>query len=159
MQVLLTLVMLAIAHGLLPRLHFGTSIQSGKIKGDCCNVVRSFKLYSSQDFNPSQQKSSALDRELDTFFETAATSGSSNVGKLSPNERAELVARGVALEDLIYEMRDRLLEMENEYMANSSKELYEEIKLVREEINGLKDDYVLLVGAKDLPLYFGRPTQ
>jgi len=65
----------------------------------------------------------------------------------------------VALEDLIYEMRDKLLEMENEYMANSSKELYEEIKLVREEINGLKDDYICLVGAKDLPLYFGRPAQ
>jgi hypothetical protein len=118
-----------------------------------------WRLASSKDFMPKPQVANALDRELDVFFETAAKSGSKSVIKLTPAQRAEMTVRGAALEDLIYEARDRLLIMEDQYMRDGGADLAEEISQLRDEINGLKDDYVLLVGAKDLPLYFGRPHQ
>lgn len=121
---------------------------------------RASLLMSSNDFSPSSpQQSTRLDRELDAFFETAAKSGSKNTKKLTPQERADLTAKGVALEDLIFEARDRLLDLEDTYMREPSPSLLEEINLLRDEINGLRDDYILLVGAKDLPLYFGKPHQ
>ena len=56
-------------------------------------------------------------------------------------------------------VRDRLIERENAYIDSRSLDMAEEIKQMREELNGLKDDYILLVGAEDLPLYFGRSHQ
>ena len=120
---------------------------------------RASVLMSSNDFSPSTPQSTRLDRALDAVFETAAKSGSKNTKKLTPQERADLTAKGVALEDLIFESRDRLLELEDQYMREPSPEKLEDINMLRDEINGLRDDYILLVGAKDLPLYFGKPHQ
>ena len=37
--------------------------------------------------------------------------------------------------------------------------IMEQINELREELKGLKDDYILLVGANDLPLYFGKTNE
>ena len=120
---------------------------------------RVFTLASSNEFAPKPFTPTSLDHELDTFFETAAKSGSKRITKLTPQERADMTVKGAALEDLIYESRDRLLDLENEYMGKPTDELAQEISQLREEIAGLKDDYILIVGAQDLPLYFGKPHQ
>lgn len=99
-----------------------------------------------------------MERELDVFFEQVASSGRSKVVKLTPEERAEMAERGAALEDDIYELRDRLHDLESQYTVSRSQDLATEIDNIRMEIAGLKDDYVVLVGA-DLPLYFGRSLQ
>ena len=100
-----------------------------------------------------------MERELDTFFELAASSGSKRMTSATPAERAEMAARGAQLEDDIYELRDRLMDLENAYIDSRSQSIAEEIQMLRDEINGLKDDYILLVGAEDLPLFFGRTHQ
>jgi len=42
-------------------------------------------------------------------------------------------------------------------MAGNAEEGDEErMKMIRDELEGLKTDYVMLVGAKDLPIYFGK---
>jgi len=119
----------------------------------------SLKMSSSEFSSSKSTQSSRLDQELDTFFETASKSGSKTILKLTPEERAEMTVRGAAIEDLIYEARDRLLELEDLYMREPDPTLLEEITILRDEISGLKDDYIQLVGAKDLPLYFGKPMQ
>lgn len=98
----------------------------------------------------------ALDRELDLFFETASSSGSVNISKLTPEQRMELAVRGEFLENEIFDAREKLLELENMYMRDNKSVDVAEITQLRDEIQGLKDDYIMLVGAKDLPLYFGR---
>lgn len=45
---------------------------------------------------------------------------------------------------------------EERYMKGDKEVDVADITLLREEIQGLKDDYVLLCGAKEMPLYFGR---
>lgn len=100
----------------------------------------------------------AVERELDVFFETVASSGSKKVIKMTPEERAEMAARGAALEDDIYDLRDRLHDLESQFSASRSQDIASEIQQIRDEIAGLKDDYVLLVGA-DIPLYFGKALQ
>ena len=111
----------------------------------------------------------SLEGELDSFFETASLIGSKNSKKMLPEERALMAARGSALEDEIYDLRDRLLELENSFMAlsgskedaiaNIKEELVKEIRLLRDEINGLKDDYIQIVGGQGLPFHFGQPLQ
>lgn len=121
-----------------------------------CTLKAALKMSS----NPPQTESN-LDRELETFFETAAKSGAKSVTQMSVEMRAEMTNRGLALEDEIYELRYRLLDLENEYMNgnNKSPNLADEIKMIRDEIDGLKQDYVDLVGAEGLPIYFGRTMQ
>lgn len=66
-----------------------------------------FILHSSREF----PNSGGLDRELDTFFEKAAESGSTFAKKLTPAERAERVAKGVELEDEIFNIRDKIVDL------------------------------------------------
>ena len=98
----------------------------------------------------------SLDRELEVFFETAASSGSASIANLSAEERMELAQRGEFLENEIFDARDRLMALEERYMGGDKSVDVAEINSLRDEIKGLKDDYILLVGAKEMPLYFGR---
>ena len=98
----------------------------------------------------------SLDRELEIFFETAASSGSANIAQLSPEERMELAQRREFLENEIFDARDRLMALEEKYMGGDKSVDVNEINSLRNEIRGLKDDYIELVGAKEMPLYFGR---
>jgi len=50
-----------------------------------------------------------LDRELDSFFETASKSGHADVSKLTLEERVERVNLGESLENQIFEARDEIL--------------------------------------------------
>jgi hypothetical protein len=68
----------------------------------------------------------------------------------------ELAERGTFLEDEIFEARDKLMELEDRYMKGDKSIDISEITLLRDEIQGLKDDYINLVGAQEMPLYFGR---
>lgn len=97
-----------------------------------------------------------LDRELELFFEQASNQGSAKIAKLTPEERVELAIRGEFLEDEIFAARERLMDLEERYMKGDKSIEVEEINQLRDEIRGLKDDYIVLVGAKDIPLYFGR---
>ena len=100
--------------------------------------------------------SSSLDHELDIFFEKAASQGIENIMKLTPHQRAELASKGAFLEDEIFLVRSKLLDAE-EAMINGHTEMDRELlHSMRNELNGLKLDYVALVGAGDTPLYFGR---
>ena len=98
----------------------------------------------------------SLDRELEVFFETAASSGSASIASLSAEERMERAQRGEFLENEIFDARDRLMALEERYMGGDKSVDVAEINSLRDEIRGLKDDYILLVGAKEMPLYFGR---
>lgn len=97
-----------------------------------------------------------LDKELDDFFENASIQGASFTKSLTPEQRAERAEKGMYLEEEIFDCRDRLMDMQNEFMSGNKEITIEMIKQLQDEIQGLKDDYILLVGAKDLPLYFGR---
>ena len=62
-----------------------------------------------------------------------------------------------AIEDEIYICVDKLEIIQDRYMAGNAEEGDEErMKMIRDELEGLKTDYVMLVGAKDLPIYFGK---
>ena len=98
----------------------------------------------------------SLNRELEVFFETAASSGSANIANLSAEERMERAQRGEFLENEIFDARDRLMALEERYMGGDKSVDVAEINSLRDEIQGLKDDYIMLVGAKEMPLYFGR---
>jgi hypothetical protein len=54
-----------------------------------------------------------LDRELDTFFETASQSGSQSIHELTLEERVERVNKGEMLENKIFEIRDQILLLGN----------------------------------------------
>ena len=64
--------------------------------------------------------------------------------------------RGEFLENEIFDARDRLMALEEKYMGGDKSVDVNEINSLRDEIRGLKDDYIELVGAKEMPLYFGR---
>ena len=104
---------------------------------------------------PSSSSSSSLDGELNKFFETTARSGSSKFKHMRPEERMEYALRGEALENDIYDLRDRMNAMESAAIEGQDVDI-EKIKLMREELAGLKQDYIDLVGGDDLPLYFGK---
>ena len=74
----------------------------------------------------------------------AAESGSDVIRKLTPEERAERAARGEFLEDEIFEVRSRLMTMEDDLMRGMDINP-EDIKMLREELEGLKMDYMDLV--------------
>ena len=101
--------------------------------------------------------SSNLDGELNRFFESTARSGASKFKNMSPEERMEYTLRGEALEDDIYDLRDRMNSIESAAMDGQSLDI-EKLKLMREELAGLKQDYIDLVGGDDLPIYFGKSS-
>jgi len=105
----------------------------------------------------SDAKDSGLERELDTFFEKVAASGAKKLKKISLNDRVELTQRGLFLENEIFDVMARLNELETSFMKGDKIDMAN-IEELRNELKGLKSDYVKLVGADDLPLYFGRET-
>ena len=102
------------------------------------------------------QQSSDFHRELDTFFERAAETGSANVRKLTPAERAERASRGVEIEDEIFDLRFLILQREEDIMNGREGADIEKLKTVRNRMSSLKDEYRVVVGATDLPIYFGK---
>jgi hypothetical protein len=114
------------------------------------NRILNSKVYSQQ------QNDNSLDRELDIFFEKAALGGANNVAKMTVEERVERAERGAFLEDEIFLIVDRLRNLQDEYMSGNDKVL-PDIKSLQDELSGLKQDYIDLVGGgSNLPIYFGR---
>ena len=100
-----------------------------------------------------------LNEELESFFEKTAISGSEKIKKLTIEERVKYVEKGAFLEDEIYLLRDDLVALESKMLQGKIELDKELIKNLRDELNGLKNDYIDLVGGDtDLPLYFGRTT-
>lgn len=97
-----------------------------------------------------------LDKELETFFESANEQGARKISFLTSEERAQRTIKGIELEDAIYGCRDQLLDLQSEYLSGSKTVTIEEIKALSETLQGLKNEYIVLVGATDVPLYFGR---
>lgn len=110
----------------------------------------------SNNMNKSAKDELQLEVELENFFESANLQGSGVTSKLTIEERAERTSQALFLEEEIYDARERLQELQSQYMADNKSVDINEIETLINEINGLKDDYILLVGATDLPLYFGR---
>ena len=98
-----------------------------------------------------------LDGELNKFFESASRGGASKFKKMSIEQRAEYAQRGEALENEIFELRDRMSAMEIAAIEGAPLDV-KLLKELREELLGLKQDYIELVGAEDLPIYFGRKS-
>ena len=125
------------------------SIMSNSFR-TCMNRILNSKVYSQQ------QNDNSLDRELDIFFEKAALGGANNVAKMTVEERVERAERGAFLEDEIFLIVDRLRNLQDEYMSGNDKVL-PDIKSLQDELSGLKQDYIDLVGGgSNLPIYFGR---
>lgn len=97
-----------------------------------------------------------LDRELDKFFELAAESGFENIKNMTPEERVERVIRGEVLENEIFDLRSILMQAEDDIMSGRGDMDITAVKAMRERMDKLKNEYKDIVGAKDLPLYFGR---
>mmetsp|Transcript_30992 Transcript_30992/g.29605 ORF Transcript_30992/g.29605 Transcript_30992/m.29605 type:complete len:158 (+) Transcript_30992:36-509(+) len=106
----------------------------------------------------SSQSGAELDGEMDKFFELAAESGIEKIRLLTPEERVERVIRGEYLEDLIFEVRSELMSLEEAFMAGKEGADAGAVKDMRAKFNGLKNEYKDVVGANDLPLYFGRTS-
>ena len=97
-----------------------------------------------------------LDRELDKFFELAAESGFENIKNMTPEERVERVIRGEILENEIFDLRSELMQAEDDIMSGRGDMDIAAVKAMRGRMDALKNEYKDIVGAKDLPLYFGR---
>jgi len=97
-----------------------------------------------------------LQNELEMFFETANLQGASKVKSLTTEQRAQRTIKGLELEDEIYGCIEQLQDLQSEYLSGSKKVTIEEIKALQDHLNKLKSEYVVLVGAADVPLYFGR---
>jgi hypothetical protein len=103
------------------------------------------------------QQSNDLERELDTFFERAAESGSEAVRKLTAAERAERAIRGGEIEDEIFDLRFQILQAEDDVMnGKDGADGIEKLRTMRDRMNNLKTEYRNVVGATDLPIYFGK---
>eukprot|EP01036_Dinobryon_divergens_P037863 gene37863-49621_t len=62
----------------------------------------------------------------------------------------ELAIRASSLEDDIFQIKDRLMALENKmHNPEADKTIMDDIKALRVELQGLKTDYIELVGAKD----------
>ena len=99
--------------------------------------------------------SNELGRELDMFFERAAESGSNTIIKMTAVERASRAIRGGEIEDEIYSARDDLMKLEDDLFKGVEGVDISMIKVLREKINSLKLEYIDIVGANEIPLYFG----
>ena len=97
-----------------------------------------------------------LDGELDKFFELAAESGFENIKNMTPEERVERVIRGEVLENEIFDLRSELMTAEDDIMSGRGDMDLAAVKAMRARMDKLKSEYKEIVGAKDLPLYFGR---
>ena len=98
----------------------------------------------------------ALNREMDTFFERAAESGAKSVRSLTAQERAMRAIRGGEIEDEIFDVRADLLQLEDDLFAGRAGVTSADVQAVRDKLNALKKEYMDVVGANDLPLYFGK---
>jgi hypothetical protein len=119
------------------------------------STTRNFPPVSRQIFGSSGSNSD-LDGELDKFFELAAESGYENIKNMTPEERVERVIRGEQLENEIFDLRSELMMLEDDIMAGKQGIDVAAVKEMRLKMNSLKTEYKDIVGAKDLPLYFGR---
>lgn len=113
-------------------------------------------IYKTQISVGSSQTGAELDGEMNKFFELAAESGSEKIRQMTPEERVERVIRGEYLENLIFEKRSELMSLEEDLMAGKDGVDATAVKSMRDKLNGLKIEYKDIVGANDLPLYFGR---
>jgi hypothetical protein len=118
-------------------------------------IARNFTPVSLRIFGSSGSNSD-LDGELDKFFELAAQSGYENIKNMTPEERVERVIRGEQLENEIFDLRSELMMLEDDIMAGKQGIDVAAVKEMRLKMNSLKTEYKDIVGAKDLPLYFGR---
>ena len=116
---------------------------------------RCLKISPSRSCSPLSCSAPDLDGELNKFFESTARSGASKFKDMKPEERMEYTIRGAALEDDIFELRDRMNAMESAAIEGQPLDV-ERLKIMREELAGLKQDYIDLVGGEDLPIYFGK---
>ena len=96
-----------------------------------------------------------MDGELNKFFETAARSGASRFKTMSIEERSEYTMRAMALEEDIFDIRDRIGSLESVAIESGKLDIAL-IKELRLEMTALKQDYIELVGSNDLPIYFGK---
>ena len=72
-------------------------------------------------------------------------------------ERSELAVRAMALEDDIFDVMNKLSATETAMISGQTPVDMNLVQELRDELNGLKDDYIILVGgSNDLPLYFGK---
>lgn len=72
-------------------------------------------------------------------------------------ERSELAVRAMALEDDIFDVMNKLSDTESSMISGQIPVDMKLVQDLRDELNGLKDDYIILVGgSNDLPLYFGK---
>eukprot|EP01038_Epipyxis_sp_PR26KG_P011989 gene11989-16051_t len=101
-------------------------------------------------------KGNDIERELDIFFEQAAEAGSSFIRKLTPEQRFERAQRGEELENLIFDIRDKLVNLENSMLNGDLQIDINLLTSLREEMKTLKNEYIMIVGGKDIPLYFGK---
>ena len=124
-------------------------------KGSFKSVVRNYPATPRHIFGSSGSDSD-LDGELDKFFEQAAQSGYENIKNMTPEERVERVIRGEQLENEIFDLRSELMMLEDDIMAGKQGIDVATVKEMRLKMNSLKTEYKDIVGAKDLPLYFGR---
>eukprot|EP00607_Mallomonas_marina_P002835 CAMPEP_0182427738 /NCGR_PEP_ID=MMETSP1167-20130531/19069_1 /TAXON_ID=2988 /ORGANISM="Mallomonas Sp, Strain CCMP3275" /LENGTH=86 /DNA_ID=CAMNT_0024610181 /DNA_START=216 /DNA_END=476 /DNA_ORIENTATION=- len=77
---------------------------------------------------------------------------------MTPMQRMELATRASCLEDEIFLLQARLQESETKMLNNieNASTSIQDIQEMRDELQGLKTDYIELVGAKDVPIYFGK---
>ena len=97
----------------------------------------------------------SMDGELNKFFEAAARSGAPKFKTMLPEDRVEYTTRAIALEEDIFDIRDRIGELESIAIEGGKLDI-DLIKQLRDEMSSLKQDYIDLVGSNDLPIYFGK---
>lgn len=111
----------------------------------CCNL-------SILSATAKSRESGDLERELDTsFLEIAAAQGGNGINSMTPEERVERVLRGEKLEDSIFDLRSKIIELET--MPKQDAIL---LNKMRVEMKNLKNEYKDIVGADDMPMYMGR---
>lgn len=98
---------------------------------------------------------SDLERELDLFLEQTSNAGSQNIMKLTAQQRAQRAIIGSEIEDKLFALREDLEFLESDGLRSGNIDM-EAIKKIRDSIVQLKDQYTEIVGAKDLPIYFGK---
>ena len=80
-----------------------------------------------------------LDREMDTFLERASLSGSEQISSLTLEQRAARAIRGAEIEDQIFEIRDLLLQMEEDVFAGRNGVTVDQMKETRDLLAKLKE--------------------
>ena len=135
---------------------FRNFARSCDIRSISNRTVRLQKHYQKGSLHILDGQSGELDRELDKFFELAAGSGSDTIRKMTPLERAERAIRGGEIEDEIFDLRGELMKLEDDIFAGKDGVDVNQVKILRQKMDDLKDEYRKVVGATDTPIYFGR---